>query len=190
MNVYDGIQKELLQMQQTLRNLTGNPSDVTSKILGDFYEDIIREVTRNYIPPKFEIYTGLIVKLTPTKEVEKVSKELDIIIVDGTSSFPLFLKNNLIITTPDSVKAVIQVKSVLSTRNVENAKINLESVKIIKNIPTALIGYKRILNPATIVKKVGNFIDKVIYFSNSKFNLEPGQFEAYIDFLDTYLKGP
>lgn len=187
MNVYDLIQKEIIQKRETIRNLTGTPSEMPSKILGDFYEDIIRDITRRIIPPKYKVYTGIIVELTQTEEVSKVSKELDIIIVDGNISYPLFLSNDLIITKPDYVNVVVQIKSVLSTANVKSAKRNLSSVKRIKNIPTVLIGFKRNLTYDHMKTMAEMDIDEIIYFTDNKDNLENGQFKKYVQFLHRYL---
>jgi len=189
MNVYNGIQKEIIQKKETIRNLTGIPSEMPSKILGDFYEDFVRTITRRVIPPKYNVYTGIIVNLSGSEEVIKVSKELDMIIIDGNNSYPLFLSNELIITKPGCVKVVVQIKSVLSTHNVKSARKNLASVKEIKTeIPTLLLGYQRNLKYDHMKKLGDKDVDEIVYFTDNNGNMEDGQFKKYVEFLHHHLK--
>lgn len=111
------------------------------------------------------------------------------IIIDSDRSYPLFLSNELIITKPNCVNIVVQIKSVLSTRNVKSAKRNLASVKEIKgDIPTLLLGFQRPLKYEPMKTLTGIDVDEIIYFTDNKGTMEHGQFKKYVQCLHRYLK--
>lgn len=182
MSVYDKIQKELIQKREKV-TLIG---DLPPSFLGDFYEDIIKDFTRQEISPKYGVYAGVIVK-TRQNQISKKSLELDIIIIDESLFNPLFKSNNLIITEPDCVKVVIQVKSFFSGNNVTKAEENLASVKKIKReILTIFISLQNFENNKNRGLTAAN-IDQIICFSDKQGNLESGQLEKYVNLLKTSL---
>lgn len=181
MKLFNAIQREIIQKRKTIHRTIKNTKKLPSKILGDLYEDIIRTYTIRFLPNIYEIYTGLIAS-EEEGEIIRVSKELDLIIIDSRVLFPLFSASNLIITDPKPVKCVIQVKSEITTDTIKNSKENLESVKNLGNIPTILIGFKSRITKS-INKHIGKEIDEIFFFSKQNGDLIEGQFEKYIYFL-------
>jgi hypothetical protein len=181
MNLYDEIQKEIIQRKETIRSITEIRKH--KKILGDFYKAVIRDFTERIIPPKYKIYTGVILDIEGKGDV---SKEIDIIIINSEKFFPIFLLSNLIITPPEAVSVVIQVKSELTSNTFKDAIDNLSSVKEIVNIPAILVGFDTGLTWEKIEEYRKPQIDKVVCFSKNN-RLLLGQFEEYVDFLKKFL---
>lgn len=110
---------ELDIIKDRVRNLIGHSNWAEE---GRYKESILRNVIKRFIPKSLIIGTGFIVK-SSNKEYE-CSKQIDIIIFD--SSHPiLFNEGDFYIVTPNSVKAIIEVKT-----NIENQDLT----KTIKNI--------------------------------------------------------
>jgi hypothetical protein len=71
---------------------------------GAFKEAILRSVLRKYVPPTLRIGRGFIV----TRDGQ--STELDLLIVDQSRPI-LFQDGDLIVVTPDSVRAIVEIKA-------------------------------------------------------------------------------
>jgi hypothetical protein len=107
---FDLVQEELLLKRKQLQKLIKQ-----STILGNYYEELVKDILVRSIPKKYSIATGVI------SGPKGNSNQLDIIIYDNTVSFPLFSANNLIILRPDYAKLIIEVKSEITTDTMKSA---------------------------------------------------------------------
>ena len=94
--------QELAAIQTRVRLLVQHwPSD------GHFKESILRQVLRRHLPANVSVGTGFVVNFFGP------SGEIDIVITDDTMP-TLFRDGELVIVTPESVRAIIEVKTTLS----------------------------------------------------------------------------
>lgn len=99
---HKSINKELEVVQDRVRNLIGSAHWGEE---GKFKEAVLKNVISRFLPKNYSIGTGFV--LTNDKEL---STQIDIIIYDNT--FPLlFSQGDFVIVTPDSVCAIIEVKT-------------------------------------------------------------------------------
>jgi len=101
---FTDLSTELRAVQNRVRQLIGDahwPSD------GAWKESALRAVIRGYLPVSVSVGTGFI--LTP----DGPSSQIDIIIYDDSAPV-LFRDGDFVVITPDSVRAVIEVKTALS----------------------------------------------------------------------------
>lgn len=97
--------KELLAIKDRVRLLISHWGED-----GRYKETILKSVIQRFLPAKYIIATGFVVKQTDDKQTHISSKQIDLIVYD--SSYPtLFKEGDFVIVTPDSVKAIIEVKA-------------------------------------------------------------------------------
>lgn len=97
--------KELLAIKDRVRNLINHWGED-----GRYKEAVIKTMIQRFLPEKFRIGSGFIVRQTLERGSHEPSKQIDLIIYD--TSFPiLFKENDFVILTPDSVLAIIEVKA-------------------------------------------------------------------------------
>jgi hypothetical protein len=101
---HKSIGNELNAVKDRVRNLIGGANWAEE---GRYKEAILRNVIRRFLPKNLDIGTGFILK-----DKKEISKQIDIIIYDNT--YPvLFREGDFVITSPESVKAIIEVKTKL-----------------------------------------------------------------------------
>jgi hypothetical protein len=101
---HKSIGKELDAVRDRVRNLIGGANWAEE---GRYKEAVLRNVIRRFLPENLNIGTGFILKGN-----KEISKQIDIIIYDNT--YPvLFREGDFVITSPESVKAIIEVKTKL-----------------------------------------------------------------------------
>ncbi len=97
--------KELLAIKDRVRNLVNHWGED-----GRHQEAVIKTMIQRFLPEKFRIGSGFIVRQTQQRGNHEPSKQIDLIIYD--TSFPvLFKDNDFVILTPDSVLGIIEVKA-------------------------------------------------------------------------------
>ena len=104
--------KELLALTNKVRNLVTHWGED-----GRYKEAVLKNVIRRFLPEKYEIGTGFIIKQTANRGEHLSSRQIDLIIYDDESPI-LFKEGDFVILTPDSVKAIIEVKANLINQNV------------------------------------------------------------------------
>ncbi|MGR9047088.1 DUF6602 domain-containing protein [Halobacillus faecis] len=122
---------ELYTIKNRVRELIG---DANWGEEGRYKESMLKNVLKRFLPSNFSIGTGFIVSSEEATDNTR-SSQIDIIIYDN--SYPLlFNDGDFIVTSPESVKAIIEVKTalnngrisrVLETAN-KNGRIASESV--------------------------------------------------------------
>jgi hypothetical protein len=101
---HKSIGKELKAVQNRVRNLIKDANWLEE---GRYKEVVLRNVIRRFLPENLNIGTGFILK-----DKKEISKQIDIIIYDNT--YPvLFREGDFVITSPENVKAIIEVKTKL-----------------------------------------------------------------------------
>ncbi len=113
----ESITRELDIVKGRVRNLIGN---VHWGEEGAFKEAVLRNVIKRFLPKNLSVGTGFIVENdTGIINDTSVSTQLDIIIYDNSLPI-LFSEGDFIITTQQSVKAVIEVKTRVTNTNGQN----------------------------------------------------------------------
>lgn len=101
--------KELLALTNKVRNLITHWGED-----GRYKEAVLKNVIRRFLPEKFTIGTGFVIKQTEVRGEHLSSRQLDLVIYDNASPV-LFKEGDFVILTPDAVRGIIEVKA-----NLEN----------------------------------------------------------------------
>lgn len=105
--------KELLAIKDRVRNLVNHWGED-----GRHQEAVIKSMIQRFLPEKFRIGTGFVVKQTNQRGNLEPSKQIDLIIYD--TSFPLLFKDDdFVILTSDSVLGIIEVKANVINQGLE-----------------------------------------------------------------------
>jgi hypothetical protein len=97
--------KELLAIKDRVRNLVNHWGED-----GRHQEAVIKTMIQRFLPEKFKIGSGFIVRQTMLRGDHESSNQIDLIIYD--TSYPvLFKDNDFVILTADSVLGIIEVKA-------------------------------------------------------------------------------
>ena len=80
--------------------------------VGNYRELILRGLLKKYIPSKFSVATGFI---------EGLSRQVDIIVYDSFNHSPTFIEGDLVVVRREAVRAIIEVKSNLTTAKLQEA---------------------------------------------------------------------
>lgn len=134
---FNGFAEELNGKFQRLRHLTQH-----NTASGNYHEEILRVVLRNFLTARYSVKTGFIYK-----DGAEVSKQIDIIIVDESSPAAyIFQEEDFVVVMPEAVVAVVEVKTTLDKQNYEMALSNIRSAKeLFKNParhPGIIFGYQ------------------------------------------------
>lgn len=105
--------KELLAVKDRVRHLIDHWGED-----GRHKEAVLISVIRRFLPDKYNIVSGFVVKQTDFRGAHEASKQIDIIVYDN--DYPvLFRDGDFAIVTADSVRAIIEVKANLRNQGVE-----------------------------------------------------------------------
>lgn len=106
---HKSIGQELLAMKDRVRNLVPHWGED-----GRYKEAILKSVIRRFLPERYAISAGFVVRQTIDRAEHESSTQIDLIIYD--TDYPvLFKEGDIVVVTPDSVRAIIEVKT-----NLEN----------------------------------------------------------------------
>jgi hypothetical protein len=103
---HQSVNDELISVRNRIRQLIGDAHWLTD---GEHKEAIIRRILRNHVPEIMRVGKGFVYYAE-----QRVSNQLDILLTD-TRKPTLFKDDELVIVTPDAVRAVIEVKTKQST---------------------------------------------------------------------------
>ena len=114
---HKSLTNELHALKDRIRTLAPHwPTD------GEFKEAALRTILRRHLPESFIVGRGFIVT------AESSSTQIDLLIVDGNKP-TLFRDGDLMLVTPDCVRAVIEVKTCLtSSAELEECTVKLANV--------------------------------------------------------------
>lgn len=118
LNYYKSIGEEICSLKNRVRFLMNDTHFPTD---GELKESILRQVIRRYTPENIKIARGFI------HNGQICSSQIDILIYD--SKYPvLFNEGDLVFVTPDSVRAVIEVKTKQNITNLRNSLLKLNQI--------------------------------------------------------------
>lgn len=130
---YRKVQEKVLVQRDIICSLLKDP-----RIIGDYYEAIVRDWVREMISGAFAVGRGVV--LAPDG---RASRECDIIIYSATEYGPLFVSGDIVVVSPEAVRAVIQVKGTVSLDNMGDAVSSLSSVDVLRpGIWKFIVGFK------------------------------------------------
>src|SRR3989338_6665288 len=113
---FESFANEILSKFRRLQSIVGHPT--TS---GDYHEEIIRTVLRNFLSKRFSVKKGFIYA-----SQDKVSKQIDLIVIDENSPAAyIFQEGDFAIVIPQAVVAVMEVKTTLNAPNFDQALENI-----------------------------------------------------------------
>lgn len=104
--------KELLALTDKVRNLITHWGED-----GRYKEAVLKNVIRRFLPEKFTIGTGFVIKQTYNRGEHLSSGQIDLLIYDDASPV-LFKEGDFVILTPDAVKGIIEVKANLQNQRI------------------------------------------------------------------------
>ncbi|MDO8487551.1 MAG: hypothetical protein Q7S45_04605 [Candidatus Curtissbacteria bacterium] len=130
---FESFAQEVQSKFRRIKELTANK--VAS---GDYHEEVIRTILRNFLTKRFSVKTGFIFR-----NDQEVSNQIDIIVIDESSPAAyLFQEGDFAIVLPEAVIAVIEVKTSLKAGDFDQAIRNVASVKALSTtIKGIVFGY-------------------------------------------------
>ncbi len=120
----ESITDEILAIKNRVRNLIGNSHWQKE---GEYKEAILRKIIGRHIPKKYTVGTGFILGKKTDKQVKL--KQIDILIFDS-QNYPTILKegDDFYIVEPDSVRAIIEVKTKLESTNLIKTIVRMNKI--------------------------------------------------------------
>lgn len=106
--------KELLALTSKVRDLVSHWGED-----GRYKEAILKNVIRRFLPDKYLIATGFVVRQTGTRGEHRTSRQIDLIVYDIASPV-LFREGDFVILTPDAVKGIVEVKANLQNQGIDD----------------------------------------------------------------------
>ncbi len=101
------VASELTSLSERIRTIINHAPTV-----GTYRENILQNSLRKHLPERYHVATGFILGL---------DRQIDILIYDRVDYAPLFREGDLVIVPPESVRAVIEVKTKLTSQNLYSA---------------------------------------------------------------------
>ena len=134
---------------------------------GNYREKLLVTILRKYIPTKYHVATGFIYG---------ASKQIDILIYDQQNYIPIFREDDLVVVKPDSVRAIIEVKTTLDSDSLWEALEGITEVCRMANYATP--PFKGIFAFDSNYKTTDGVVDRVKNFYND----ESGSFTSQLLF--------
>lgn len=137
---FESFADEIMSKFRRLSNLVKH--NTTS---GDYHEEILRTVLRNFLSKRFSVKKGFIYS-----GHEQVSKQIDLMVIDENSPMAyVFQEGDFAIVIPEAVVAVMEIKTVIQKDDFVEALENIQSAKSLMtdglfpaNLTGIVFGYK------------------------------------------------
>ncbi|MCL2615345.1 MAG: hypothetical protein FWD30_00910 [Dehalococcoidia bacterium] len=130
---YRKVQDKVMVQRDVINALLKDP-----RIIGDYYEAIVRDAVRESVSSSFAVGRGVVLA-----DDGRASKECDIIIYNTVEYGPLFSSGDIVVVSPESVRCVIQVKGTVNQDNLGDAIQSLDAVdKLRTGIWKFIVGFK------------------------------------------------
>lgn len=113
-NYHKSTSNELLALTNKVRELIQHWGED-----GRYKEAVFKNILRRFLPEKYLIGTGFVVRQTDNRGEHLASKQIDIIIYDNESPI-LFKEGDFVILAPDSVRGIVEIKANLQNQNITN----------------------------------------------------------------------
>jgi len=105
---------ELLATNNNVRSLINHWGEE-----GRYKEAVLKNMIRRFLPEKYMIASGFVIRPMQNYGEHEASRQIDLIIYDNESPI-IFKEGDFVITTPDSVRAIIEVKANLQNQTPRN----------------------------------------------------------------------
>lgn len=128
---FESFANEIASKFRRLQSIVGHP--ITS---GDYHEEILRAVLRNFLSKRFSVKKGFIYA-----GPDRVSKQIDLMVVDENSPAAyIFQEGDFAVVIPQAVVAVMEIKTALNAPDFDQALENISSAKSLIEFPANLTG--------------------------------------------------
>lgn len=128
---FESFANEITSKFRRLQAIIGHPT-----ASGDYHEEVLRIVLRNFLSKRFSVKKGFIYA-----GPGKISKQIDIIIVDESSPVAyIFQEGDFSIVIPQAVVAIMEIKTSFNAKEFDQAIENIVSAKSIMEFPTSITG--------------------------------------------------
>jgi len=84
--------------------------------IGTHHENLLRSLLRKYVPDRYHVATGFVIGHRPAPRAQ-----IDIVVYDKAHYVPRFREDDLVVVDIDAVRALVEVKSVLSKKELKSA---------------------------------------------------------------------
>lgn len=98
---------ELASLSERVRFIIAHGPSV-----GTYRENLLQNTLKKHLPERYHVATGFIINLP---------RQIDILIYDRLDYAPVFREGDLVVVSPESVRAVIEVKTKITSSNLESA---------------------------------------------------------------------
>lgn len=150
------IANELASLSERVRYIISHGPTV-----GTYRENLLQNTLKKHLPERYHVATGFIFDLP---------RQIDILIYDRVDYSPVFREGDLVIVPPESVRAVIEVKTKLTTRNLESALDLLDSTSYHDdNTPPffkGIFAFESDFKSDDIYQKIANFYTDINTIAN------------------------
>ena len=121
------------RIQAALNVIQHNPTR------GSMAEGMLRDLIAEYLTSRWNVGTGFV--LTPAHER---SRQVDILVYDMLANLPLYRDGNLVVLTPGSATAAIEVKTMLNRETlIDESLQNVAALlKVDPSVDTAVFAYR------------------------------------------------
>lgn len=120
--------------------------------LGTYRENLLQSTLRRYLPERYHVATGFIFGL---------NKQIDILIYDRIDYAPIFREGDLVIVPQESVRAIIEVKTTLTSHSLKSALKLLNQVSEFDDTQPpffkGIYAFESRLKPDKLYKEVASF---------------------------------
>lgn len=128
---FESFANEITSKFRRLQSIVGHPT-----ASGDYHEEILRTVLRNFLSKRFSVKKGFIYA-----GPDRVSKQIDIMIVDENSPASyIFQEGDFAVVIPQAVVAVMEIKTSFNANEFDQSIENIASAKALMEFPANLTG--------------------------------------------------
>ena len=128
---FESFANEITSKFRRLRTIVGHPT-----ASGDYHEEILRTVLRNFLSKRFSVKKGFIYA-----GPGKVSRQIDLMVIDENSPAAyIFQEGDFAVVLPQAVVAIMEIKTTLSASDFDRALENISSAKSLMEFPVNLTG--------------------------------------------------
>ena len=124
--------------------------------VGNYRENLLQNSLKKHLPERYHIATGFIYG---------INRQIDILIYDRVDYAPIFREADLVIVPPESVRAVIEVKTKITPNNLQSALKLLDQISDIDdNHPPffkGIFAFETSLTEKTLYRKVADFYSDI-----------------------------
>ena len=128
---FESFANEITSKFRRLQSIVGHPT--TS---GDYHEEILRTVLRNFLSKRFSVKKGFIYSGS-----DKISKQIDLMVIDENSPAAyIFQEGDFAVVIPQAVVAIMEIKTTLNAPDFDQSIENISSAKSLMEFPANLTG--------------------------------------------------